>query len=116
MRLLGWKKTKRLWDRLDTESVDYYRSLHNASSDLRLLGPCNESEKQFSDLRVWERRLKWRFIILWNIGRPYRTRYGRISDLVSDRADQIIGLGWLKSELNRRGKVHADNMEREGVL
>lgn len=115
MILLGQERTKRLWDRLDAESVDYYRTLHGASSDLRLLGPCDESEKQFSDLRRWDGRLKSRFIVLWYIGRPYNTRRGRISDLVADRADQIIGLGWLKSELNRRGKEHADKMESDHV-
>lgn len=111
MKLLGWEKTKQLWDRLDAESVDYYRALHSASAAVRIFGLSPEYDKEFSDLRQWERRLKWRFIVLWNIGRPYNTWHGSISDLVSDRADQVIGLGWLKSELNRRGKVHADNME-----
>ena len=116
MKLLGWEKTKRLWDRLDAESVDYYRTLHSASADVRLLGPSDKADQEFSDLRIWERRLQWRFIVLWNIGRPYNTWHGHISDLVSDRADQVIGLGWLKSELNRRGKAHTDNLNREGVL
>lgn len=112
MKLLGWEKTRRLWNRLDAESADYYRTLHSASADLRLLGPSDKSEREFSDLVRWENRLKWRFIVLWSIGRPYKIPHSpsmtipcwNLSDVVMDRADQIIGLGWLKSELNQRGR------------
>lgn len=108
MKLLGPKRTERLWDRLENEARSYYETLHTAKSDLQLLGPCDDSDRVFSDLLRWHVRLKRRFTVMAVIGRFTSTplwgglearlemtgsdNIHTISDSALDCADQVIGL------------------------
>jgi len=106
MRFLSMKKTMRLWDRLEHEARSYYETLHEARWDVQNIGPCDESERRFSDLLRWQRRLKQRFIVMAIIGRPHVLPYraigaSNISDLVLNCADQVIGWGAIQETLQK---------------
>lgn len=108
MKILGPHQTIRLWDRLRQEARSYYGTLHSLQSDLRLLGPCEDTKKRLSDLVLWRRRLKHRFTVMVFIGRGVTIgketlsdapQFSQISDLALECADQVIGLGVIQEIL-----------------
>ncbi len=104
MHILGLIRTARLWYRLDHESAEYYRTLHDAQNQARHIGPdvFPDLPTVFSDLQHEHRRLKRRFIVMAIIGRKWTSPvWGSISDLVLNRADQVIGRGVIQGILER---------------
>lgn len=108
MKILGLEQTMRLWDRLEREAREYYRTGHDARNQLLGIGPVRYSDTElkqiFSDLLARHRRLKSRFIVMAVIGRELVAPgigYRSISDLALGMADQVIGLGEVQAILQR---------------
>jgi hypothetical protein len=74
MKVMGPNKTQRLWDRLEQEATDYYRTLHDARNQAQNIGPhrFDDLSATFSDLQRQYRRLKSRFIVMVIIGQCQR--------------------------------------------
>jgi hypothetical protein len=102
MHVLGLKKTMKLWDRLERETGDYYRALHDAKNQNAGIGPKRFSDlpAAFSDLQRWHRRLKQRFIVMAIIGRPHVLP--NISDLVQTGSVWVFGRGGIEAVMEEQ--------------
>lgn len=103
MKIMGPEKTRRLWDRLERESFQYYRMLHDAKNQRMNIGPkrFDDLSAVFSDLQRQYKRLKSRFIVMVIIGQTHRVDGRRLSDLTHELGDWIIGPGGVQEALDQ---------------